>query len=65
MTTFLLVLEHGASGMRHMFAHHRVIALRNDRGVRLVDIFAFARLERPTVHRILKCLIAEGCPGGL
>jgi DNA-binding IclR family transcriptional regulator len=38
----------------------RVIASRNTIGFRLVDISRHTRLERPTVHRILKCLIAEG-----
>ncbi len=38
----------------------RVIASRNSTGLRLVDISRFAKLERPTAHRILKCLIAEG-----
>lgn len=38
----------------------RVIASRNSTGMRLVDISQFAKLERPTAHRILKCLIAEG-----
>lgn len=38
----------------------RIIASRNSAGLRLVDISKQARLERPTAHRILKCLIAEG-----
>ena len=38
----------------------RVIASRNDTGLRLIDISRHARLERPTAHRILKCLVAEG-----
>lgn len=38
----------------------RIIASRNGTGLRLVDISMHAKLERPTVHRILKCLIAEG-----
>ncbi|NMG28322.1 IclR family transcriptional regulator domain-containing protein [Aromatoleum evansii] len=38
----------------------RIIASRNGTGLRLVDIAAHSRLERPTAHRILKCLIAEG-----
>lgn len=38
----------------------RVIASRNRAGVRLVDVARYGRLERPTAHRILRCLIAEG-----
>jgi DNA-binding IclR family transcriptional regulator len=38
----------------------RVIASRNATGLRLVDISRHAKLERPTAHRILRCLIAEG-----
>lgn len=38
----------------------RVIASRNDIGLRLVDISRHTKLERPTAHRILKCLMAEG-----
>jgi len=38
----------------------RVIASRNRAGVRLVDVARHGRLERPTAHRILRCLIAEG-----
>ncbi|MCL4744241.1 MAG: IclR family transcriptional regulator [Burkholderiaceae bacterium] len=38
----------------------RVIASRNSTGLRLVDISRHAKLERPTAHRILKCLMAEG-----
>ena len=38
----------------------RIIASRNSTGLRLVDISKQAQLERPTAHRILKCLMAEG-----
>ena len=38
----------------------RIIASRNSVGLRLVDISKQAKLERPTAHRILKCLMAEG-----
>lgn len=38
----------------------RVIASRNTTGLRLVDIARHTKLERPTAHRILRCLIAEG-----
>ncbi|KAI5911953.1 IclR family transcriptional regulator [Azoarcus sp. PA01] len=38
----------------------RILASRNSTGLRLVDISSHSRLERPTAHRILKCLIVEG-----
>jgi len=38
----------------------RVIASRNGTGLRLVELSRHTRLERPTVHRILKCLVKEG-----
>lgn len=38
----------------------RIIASRNNTGQRLVDISKQAKLERPTAHRILKCLVVEG-----
>lgn len=38
----------------------RVISSRNSTGLRLVDISRQTKLERPTAHRILKCLMAEG-----
>ncbi len=38
----------------------RLIASRNSVGQRLVDISKQAKLERPTAHRILKCLASEG-----
>lgn len=38
----------------------RIIASRNSSGMRLVDISRHAKLERPTAHRILKCLMTEG-----
>ena len=38
----------------------RIIASRNSSGLRLVDISKQAKLERPTAHRILKCLSVEG-----
>lgn len=37
----------------------RVIASRNSTGLRLVDISRHTKLERPTAHRILRCLVAE------
>jgi len=38
----------------------RVIASRNATGLRLVDIARHTKLERPTAHRILRRLMAEG-----
>lgn len=38
----------------------RLIASRSRTGMRLTDIVRHSRLERPTAHRMLKCLIAEG-----
>ena len=38
----------------------RVIASRNGTGLRLVELSRHTKLERPTVHRILKCLVKEG-----
>lgn len=38
----------------------RLIASRNRTGMRLVDAVQHSGLVRPTVHRILKCLISEG-----
>lgn len=38
----------------------RLIASRSRTGFRLVEIARHSKLERPTVHRILKCLISEG-----
>lgn len=38
----------------------RLIASRSRTGMRLADVVQHSRLERPTVHRILKCLVDEG-----
>ena len=38
----------------------RLIASRSRTGMRLADVVQHAKLERPTVHRILKCLVEEG-----
>lgn len=38
----------------------RLIASRSSTGMRLADVVQHSRLERPTVHRILKCLVDEG-----
>ena len=41
----------------------RVIAARNTTGLRLVDVSHHTKLERPTAHRILKCLMTDGMIG--
>lgn len=38
----------------------RLLTVHNRNGMRLVDIYRKAKLERPTTHRILQGLIAEG-----
>lgn len=38
----------------------RLIASRSRTGLRLVDIAQHTKLQRPTAHRILKCLMSEG-----
>jgi DNA-binding IclR family transcriptional regulator len=38
----------------------RLIASRSRTGMRLADVVQHAKLERPTAHRILKCLVEEG-----
>jgi DNA-binding IclR family transcriptional regulator len=38
----------------------REIASYNDQGIRLSDLSAILKLERPTIHRILSCLVREG-----
>jgi DNA-binding IclR family transcriptional regulator len=38
----------------------RLVASRSHTGIRLMDMVKYSRLERPTVHRILQGLIAEG-----
>jgi DNA-binding IclR family transcriptional regulator len=38
----------------------RLVASRSRTGVRLADVVQHSGLQRPTAHRILKCLIEEG-----
>lgn len=38
----------------------RMIASHNAYGLRLVEIAAHLRLTRPTIHRLLRCLVSEG-----
>ena len=50
----------GTQALQRALAVLRVIASRGHGGLRLAEIARHARLERPTVHRILKCLCEEG-----
>lgn len=50
----------GTQAIERSIAVLRAIALRGRGGLRLADIARQTRLERPTVHRMLKCLCAEG-----
>lgn len=49
----------GAQSIRRAASLLREIAANNRQGMRLVDLAARSGLERPTVHRILKSLIAD------
>ncbi|TPQ26367.1 IclR family transcriptional regulator [Cupriavidus pinatubonensis] len=50
----------GAQSIRRALAILRIVAAGQERGVRLVDVVASTGLSQPTVHRILRVLIAEG-----
>lgn len=50
----------GAQSVRRAVRILRVLAAGQDQGVRLTDIVEESRLNRPTVHRILRVLIEEG-----
>jgi DNA-binding IclR family transcriptional regulator len=50
----------GTQTIQRAVAVLRVIASRGHGGLRLAEIARHTRLERPTVHRILKCLCEEG-----
>ncbi|MBI5912580.1 MAG: IclR family transcriptional regulator [Betaproteobacteria bacterium] len=50
----------GAQSIHRAAGLLRAIAFRGRDGARLVDVARQCELERPTVHRILKCLVAEG-----
>ncbi len=50
----------GTQTIQRAVAVLRVIASRGHAGLRLAEIARHTRLERPTVHRILKCLCEEG-----
>jgi DNA-binding IclR family transcriptional regulator len=57
------VRDKDASGVRviaRAFEVLRILALGGERGVRLKDVVTYSGLSRPTVHRILQTLIAEG-----
>ena len=38
----------------------RLVASRSRTGMRLAEVVQHSKLERPTAHRILKCLVQEG-----
>ena len=50
----------GAQGVHRVADLLRALASRGETGARLVDLAQQCRLERPTAHRILKALAAEG-----
>lgn len=50
----------GAQTVRRAALLLRLIAAAGRDGCRLIDLAAQAGLERPTAHRILKCLTSEG-----
>ncbi|WP_198958900.1 IclR family transcriptional regulator [Candidimonas nitroreducens] len=49
----------GTQTLQRAFALLRIITKHNSQGIRLVDLYARAGLERPTAHRILQGLLAE------
>jgi DNA-binding IclR family transcriptional regulator len=50
----------GAQSIRRALKVLRVLAVGQERGVRLTDVVAESGLNRPTVHRILRVLAEEG-----
>ena len=50
----------GAQGVRRVADLLRALASRGETGARLVELAQQCRLERPTAHRLLKALDAEG-----
>lgn len=50
----------GVRSITRAFDVLRILALGGERGMRLTEVVAFSGLSRPTVHRILQTLIAEG-----
>ncbi|GIK83159.1 MAG: IclR family transcriptional regulator [Burkholderiales bacterium] len=50
----------GTQGVRRVADLLRAIASRGADGARLVDLAIQCQLERPTAHRMLKALVAEG-----
>jgi DNA-binding IclR family transcriptional regulator len=50
----------GTQGIKRAITVLRELAAREHLGLRLVDISTALNLERPTAHRILKGLVAEG-----
>ncbi|MCC7325785.1 MAG: IclR family transcriptional regulator [Burkholderiales bacterium] len=50
----------GTQSIQRAVAVLRILASRGHAGLRLAEIARHLRLERPTAHRILKCLCEEG-----
>lgn len=50
----------GTQTIQRASALLRLIAAHNRKGMRLVDLYRTSGLERPTVHRLVQGLIAEG-----
>ncbi len=50
----------GTQTLQRAAAIVRLVASRNRSGIRLTDVVRYSELERPTAHRILQGLIAEG-----
>lgn len=51
--------ELGTLGVSRVFGLLRELASHNREGMRMMDIARRLRIEPPTAHRILKCLVAE------
>ena len=50
----------GAQSVRRALSVLRVLAVGQERGVRLTEVVSHTGLNRPTVHRILRVLVEEG-----
>ena len=53
-------LQSGTQSIRRIVEIVRMIASYNAYGLRLVEIATHLRLARPTIHRLLKCMVSEG-----
>ncbi|MCP8713081.1 helix-turn-helix domain-containing protein, partial [Streptomyces sp. AC04842] len=50
----------GAQGITRAVLVLKLLARQADVGLRLVDLAQAAQLTRPTMHRLLKALVAQG-----